>query len=374
MKILLINWMDMANPAAGGAEVHLTEIFTRFVERGDEVTLVCSGFQGGNRYDEYKGISVIRVGNRETFNFVAPSILSRLDREMQFDLVAEDINKVPLFTPLYLRKPLLVLIPHLFGKAVYRETNFVLASYVYLMEKPIPLVYRNAVFEVISDSTARDVIHRGVHSDRVHVVYCGMDHGTYTFDPAVSKFDQPTILYVGRIKRYKSVDVIIRALPEVIAKIPSVRLAVVGSGDNMEELRSLARELGVAERVVFTGYVSTAEKVDWMRRSQVIVNPSPREGWGLTNIEANACGVPAVASDADGLRDSVRDGVTGMLFPYGDHRTLAERLIHILTDDSLRNTLTANALDWANTFTWENAARETMEIVDKMVGKKEKNN
>ncbi len=370
MKILLINWMDMANPAAGGAEVHLTEIFTRFVERGDEVTLVCSGFTGGERYDDYKGISIIRVGNRETFNFVAPSILTRLDREMNFDLVAEDINKVPLFTPLYLHKPILALIPHLFGKAVYRETNFVLASYVYLMEQPIPLVYRNALFEVISDSTARDVIRRGIRTERVKVVYCGMDHGTYTIDPAASKFETPTILYVGRVKRYKSVDVIIRALPEVIAKVPGARLAVVGSGDNLDELRRLAGERGVADRVVFTGYVSTAEKVDWMRRSQVIVNPSPREGWGLTNIEANACGTPAVASDADGLRDSVRDGVTGMLFPYGDHRALADRLTRILTDDSLRNTLTANAIEWSRTFTWENAARETMEIVDKMVGKK----
>jgi glycosyltransferase involved in cell wall biosynthesis len=193
-----------------------------------------------------------------------------------------------------------------------------------------------------------------------------MDHGTYTFDPSAPKFESPTILYVGRIKRYKSVDVIIRALPEVIAKVPSARLAVVGSGDNLEELRRLARELGVEDRVVFTGFVSTAEKVDWMRRSQVIVNPSPREGWGLTNIEANACGTPAVASDADGLRDSVRDGVTGMLFPYGDHRTLADRLVRILSDDTLRNSLTANALDWAKTFTWENAARETMEIADQL--------
>lgn len=355
----------MANPMAGGAEVHLTEIFRHFAARGDEITLVVSGFPGGSREDEYRGMRVLRTGSRETFNFVAPSLLRRLDRECNFDLVVEDINKVPLFTPLYLRKPLLVMIPHLFGNAIFRETNPVLASYVYLMEKPIPPVYRKAFFEVISESTARDVIRRGIRPERVRVVHCGMDHDTYSFDPAVEKFGQPTILYVGRLKRYKSVDVIIRALPEVVKRIPDARLAVVGSGDNLGELKRLTRSLNLGNRVTFTGFVSSEEKVDWMRRSQVIVNPSPREGWGLTNIEANACGTPAVASDADGLRDSVRDGVTGLLFPYGDHRALAERLIRILADRSLQKALAVNALAWADSFTWENAARETMDIVDR---------
>lgn len=368
MKILLVNWMDMANPLAGGAEVHLTEIFTRFVERGDEVTLVASGFPGCGREDEYRGIRVYRTGSRETFNFAAPRLLRALDRRENFDLVVDDINKVPVFTPLFLDKPVLAVIPHLFGKAVYRETNAVLASYVYLMERPIPYVYKHAVFEVISESTARDLASRGIPGDRIRVVYCGMDHGQYSIDPAVGKFDTPTILYVGRIRRYKSVDVVVRAMPGVIARIPGARLAVVGSGDHTPALRSLAERLGIADSVVFTGFVTEEEKVDWMRRSHVIVNPSPKEGWGLTNIEANACGTPAVASDADGLRDSVRDGETGLLFPYGDHVSLADKLTAILTDDALCERLSRNAVAWAQTFTWERAARETMDVADSIPG------
>jgi len=368
MKILAVNWMDMANPQAGGAEVHITEILSRFVERGDEVTLVTSDFRGGARYDEFRGINIIRAGTRETFNFAAPAVLRKLDDTFNYDLVVEDINKVPFFTPLYLRKPVLAVIPHLFGETVYRETNFFFASYVYLMEKPIPLVYRHACFAVISESTARDIVRRGISPDRVRVVFCGMDHATYHLDPGAPAFDRPTVLYVGRIKRYKSVDVILRAMPEVITRVPGTRLAVVGAGDTLDDLKRLANRLGIADRVLFTGFVTTEEKVDWMRRSHVIVNPSPREGWGLTNIEAGACGTPAVASDVDGLRDSVRDGVTGLLFPYGDHRALAERLVRLLLDDPLRNEMSLNAVEWARTFTWENAARETMEIVDGMVG------
>lgn len=364
MNILLVNWMDMANPMAGGAEVHLTEIFSRFVGRGDNVSLVSSGFPGASPEDEYRGIRVFRTGNRETFNFTAPRMICSLERRLAIDLVVEDINKVPLFTPLYVRSPVLVVIPHLFGSAVFHETNAVLASYVYLMERPIPLTYRDSMFEVISESTGRDLVSRGIKSDRIRVVYCGMDHGRYSYDPSSAKFVTPTILYVGRIKKYKSVDVIIRALSAVLKRVPDARLAIVGSGDNLSALRSLAGDLGVGEHVVFTGFVTEDEKVDWMRRSHVIVNPSPKEGWGLTNIEANACGTPAIASDADGLRDSVRDGETGLLFPYGNHDVLAGKILDVLTDDALRTRLTSNAVAWAKTFTWDRAAEDTMAVVD----------
>ncbi|MFC1551277.1 glycosyltransferase family 4 protein [Candidatus Latescibacterota bacterium] len=367
MKILLVNWMDMENPMAGGAEVHLNEIFKRFVHRGDEITQVSSGYKGCAQTGEYDGIRIIRTGTRETFNFAAPRVLRRLDREMNFDLIVEDINKVPLFTPLYLKKPVLAVIPHLFGSTVYQETNPVFASYVYFMERPIPYVYKNAVFEVISESTAADIVSRGVAAEQVKVVLCGMDHGTYNIDPSIAKFEQKTILYVGRIKKYKSVDVIIRAMPDIRANIPGARLVIVGSGDNLAELKRLAEQLGVSENVVFTGFVTMEEKVDWMRRSHVIVNPSPKEGWGLTNIEANACGTAAVASDSDGLRDSVKDRKTGLLFPYGNHTVLAEKVTNILRDNELYERLTKNSIDWAGTFTWEECAENTKKIVDEIV-------
>jgi len=360
--------MDMKNPLAGGAEVHLTEIFRRFVVRGDRATLVSSGFSGGSDEDEVEGIRVLRTGTRETFNFTAPRLLRKLARAERFDLAVEDINKVPLFTPLFIDLPVLVIVPHLFGTTVFRETNPLFASYVWLMERPIPRVYRDARFEVISKSTADDLARRGIDPARISTIHCGMDHETYSIDPLVGKFNRPTILSLGRIKRYKSVDVIIRAMPDILTAIPDARLAVVGSGDNLPELKRLALRLGIDESVEFSGFVPADRKVDWMRRSHVIVNPSPKEGWGLTNIEANACGTAAVASDADGLRDSVRDGETGFLFPYGDYRALAERVIRILSDSGLRVRLEKNAAAWAGTFTWDKCARETMTLVDGMVG------
>jgi len=367
MNILLINWMDLANPQAGGAEVHIVEIFRRFVERGDEVTFVTSNFPGGLQCDVADGMTIYRTGTRETFNIAAPRLIRKMAKERHFDLVVEDINKVPLFTPLFVSQPVLVIIPHLFGSAVFRETNPLFASYVYLLERPLPHVYRNAMFEVISESTSRDIHNRGIHPERIRIAHCGVDHGTYTYDPGLPKYDRPTVLYVGRIKKYKSVDVMVRSMPLVLKSVPDAHAVVVGDGDGIASLRKLAADLGIADHVDFTGFVSTEEKVELMRRSHVIVNPSPKEGWGLTNIEANACGTVAVASDADGLRDSVRDGETGLLFPYGDHAACAERIVRILTDSAERERLTANALKWASGFTWDRTARLTMEIADEMV-------
>ena len=358
----------MANPLSGGAEVQLTEIFTRFITRGDRITLLSSGFRGAKREDNYRGIRIVRTSTREIFNFAVPHLVRRLEQGEHYDLIVEDINKIPFFTPLYIKKPLLVIIPHLFGATVFREINPLVASYVYLMERPIPIVYRHALFTVDSESTKHDLIHRGIQRERIRVVYCGVDHTAYSHVPSVSKFSQPTILCVARVKKYKSIDVVIRAIPEVVNAVPDVRLVIVGSGDYLSALQHLTYKMKLTDRVTFTGYVSEEEKVDWMRRSHVIVNSSPKEGWGLTNIEANACGTTAVASDVPGLRDSVRDGETGLLFPYGNTHALALTLIRILRDDALRGKLSHNAISWAQTFTWDDSAQKTMAVVDELMG------
>jgi glycosyltransferase involved in cell wall biosynthesis len=367
MKILLVNWMDMANPLAGGAEVHLTELFRRFVKRGDEVTLIVSGTKDLAVTDEYEGIKIIRVGSRNSFNFIAPFAIRKLVKKENFDLIVEDINKVPLFLPLFVKTPVYVTVPHLFGSAIYTETNFILGTYVFGMEQPIPLVYKNSMIEVISQSTADDLEGRGVAKDKLRVVHCGMEQETYTFDPEIKKFDTPTLLYVGRIKKYKSVQVVIRTLKEVIKTIPDARLVVVGSGDYLDNLKELAISLGLEDRVEFTGFISMEEKVNWLRRSHVIVNPSPKEGWGLTNIEANACGTTVVAADSDGLRDSVKDGKTGILVPYGDPVKGAEKVVEILQNSELRSELEKNGLEWAQSLTWDGAAEQTMKNVDEFV-------
>ncbi len=367
MKILALNWNDLKNPYGGGAEVHLEELLRRLVRFGHEVTLFCSGFKGCRPEEVIEGIRIIRRGNRFNFNLVAPFHLRRIVRENRFDILIEDINKIPFYTPLYLNLKTLVVVPHLFATTVFHEINFVLGSYIYLAERPLIPVYRGLHFNVISESTADDMVARGIPREDISVVHCGIDRDTYYPDSSVSKYDEPTILYLGRLKKYKSIHHLIRAFVKVREKLPEARLKIVGAGDYLDTLKALAGQLGCAEQVEFPGFVSPEVKVDTLRRSHVAVLPSLKEGWGLTNIEANAVGTTVVAADSPGLRDSVRDGRTGFLYEYGDIDQLAGKLLAILTDDKLRANLEKGGLEWADKFNWDDAAAKFEKVVKEVL-------
>ncbi len=364
MNILALNWQDISNPLAGGAEVHLEELLRRIVSKGHKVTLFCSGYNGSIPEENIEGIEIIRRGNRFNFNLIAPFYLRKLVKNGNYDILLEDINKIPFYTPFYLNIPTLVVIPHLFSTSVFKEINFLLGLYIYISEKPLVPVYRGRKFNVISESTAGDMVQKGIPSDDVSVIHCGIDNAVYSFDNAIDKYEKPTILYLGRIKKYKSIDHLIYAFDKVLKIIPDAQLNIVGSGDYLEQLKELTVKLKLGDKVNFAGYVSEEKKVEYLRRSHVAVYPSLKEGWGLTNIEANACGTAVIAANSPGLRDSVKDGETGFLYEYGDIDQLAEKLKKILMNDNIRTDLEEGGRRWAKKFSWDDAADSFLELLE----------
>ncbi len=368
MKILALNWNDLKNPYAGGAEVHLEELLRRLVTYGHEVTLFCSGWSGCVREEIVEGIRIIRRGNRYDFNIIAPMHLRRLAKENSFDLLIEDINKIPFYTPLYLNIKTLVVIPHLFATTVFHEINCVLGSYIYLAEKPMVPVYRGCKYNVISESTADDIALRGVPRSDISIIHCGIDNEFYAHDSSVKKYERPTVLYMGRLKKYKSIHHLIVAFARVREKIPDAQLMIVGAGDYSDDLKKLVASMKLDEAVEFTGFVSKEDKLDRLRRSHVAVLPSLKEGWGLTNIEANAVGTTVIAANSPGLRDSVCDGKSGLLYEYGNIDHLTEKLYTVLSDSEVRNKLESGALEWAGQFSWDIASRKFEQVINEIVG------
>ncbi len=367
MKILAINWQDLTNPQAGGAEVHLEEILKRVAARGHQVALFCSSYPGAKRTEWINGIEIIRSGSRYNFNFVVQKYIKSVIASKAPDLVIEDINKIPFYTPLFQNVPTLVVIPHLFADSVFKEINFVMGLYIFLAEKPIPNIYKRKKFMVISDSTKEDLVRRNIPQEDIHVVKCGIDHNLYCPDDKTMKEDSPLAIYVGRLKKYKTIDCLIRAFALVSEQLPRARLVIVGDGDYSSELRNLSARLKLQEKVKFTGFVPQKEKVDWLRRAWVAIYPSLKEGWGLTNIEANACGTPVLASDVPGLKDSVSAGETGFLFEYGNAEKLAELMVKVMSDSPLRERLSQGGLKWAQEFSWDRAADQSLELFEMVV-------
>ncbi len=361
LRILVINWQDIRNPLSGGAEVHFHEIFRRVAAMGHPVTLLCSAFAGAAPEEEIDGIRIVRSGSRNFFNFSVPAAYRRLRRRQTFDVVIDDLNKIPFFTPCFVREPLLTIVHHLFGRSIYLEASLLPASYVYWSERLALRIYRRTPFAVVSESTRAELRQLGITSP-IELLPNAVDHDRYGVAPA-ERSPEPLICHLGRLKRYKSVEHLLRALPLVHAVLPATRLVIVGEGDHRPALEDLAGELGIREAVRFTGQVSHEEKVCWLNRAWVAVNPSPKEGWGLTVIEANACGVPVVAADSPGLRDSVQDHETGLLYPYGEIETLAAGLITLLRDRELRERMGEAARRWAGTFSWDESARKALAIL-----------
>ena len=368
MKILIFNWQDINNPLAGGAEVHLHEVFSRIVKMGHEVTLFCSSFEGASPEENINGIRVIREGGRYLFNFRVPFRYLTRFRRQGYDLVIDDMNKIPFFTPLYVRRPLYVITHHLFDKSIFLEVPFPIALYVYVTEKlGFWLCRKNSIpFVVGSPSTKAELLEKKFPSDRVEIINYCVDHETHR--PAETRRSAtPLIGYFGRLKKYKSVEQLLQALLLVRKDIPDVRLVIVGEGDNRPALEALAGKLGLGEAVRFTGFVDEREKVKLLQEVWFAVNTSSKEGWGLTVIEANACGTTVLASNVQGLRDAVKDGVTGLLYEFGNIDELADKTVLLLRDDSLRSRLAEQAYEWSLTFDWDNAARRTFELLEQRV-------
>ncbi len=366
MKILVINWQDWTNPLSGGAEVHLHETFRRVAAMGHEVTIFCSSFPGAANEEELDGMRVVRRGGRNTFNYIVPWHYLRRFRHEGYDVVVDDINKIPFYTPLYVRRPLVGLSHHFFGTSIFLEAGPIFGSYVYLSEKLVDWVYKRTPFLVVSQSTLNEFVERGFHREKFTLAMNSIDH-EQLHPTGVAKAPVPTVGYFGRLKKYKSVDHIVRAFAQVRTAIPDARLVIIGRGDFQPELERLAAELGVAEATHFTGFVSEEEKLRLLQELWVVVNPSMKEGWGIVNVEANACGTPAIAADSPGLRDSVLDGVTGDLYPYGDIDTLTKQLERILSDQDLRERYRAAALEFAKSLTWDDTAQATVTALEQAI-------
>lgn len=356
LRILVVNWLDRENPQSGGAETHLHEVFGRLAARGHEVTALVSGWAGCAPRAELDGIDVHRAGRRYTFSFAGPRYYRRHLARRDFDVVVEDLNKVPLFTPWWTDAPVVLLCHHLFGTTAFHAGPAPLAAATWLLERPIPQVFRDVPVVAVSESTREDLIARGLPSRGIEVVTNGIDVTRYTPEPEGRRAERPTLLYLGRLKKYKRVDLVIEAVARLAEGGVDVQLLVGGTGDQAEELHDLAGLLGVVDRVRFLGYVSEEDKLGLMRTSWMHVLASEKEGWGISNLEAAACGTPSIAADAPGLRESVVDGTTGLLVPPDDADALAAAIRALIEDPERRDAMGRQARRFAERFTWDAAA------------------
>jgi glycosyltransferase involved in cell wall biosynthesis len=366
LRILVVNWLDRENPQAGGAETHLHEVFGRLARRGHEVTALVSGWPGCASRSTLDAIDVHRTGGRYTFSLAAPRYYKKHLAERRFDVVVEDLNKVPLYTPFWTNGPVVLLAHHLFGTTAFQAASFPVAAATWLLERDVPRVFKNVPTIAVSESTKEDLVRRGMRAERIWVVPNGIDLAYFSLGSA-PRAARPTLLFVGRLKEYKRVDLLVDAVALLASENVDVELHIVGEGEQRPAIEAQIRRLGLGSRVRMLGFVSEEEKREAFRRAWIHVLTSPKEGWGISNLEAAACGTPSIASDAPGLRESVVHGQTGLLVPHGDVPALAGAIRSLLGDGPLRERMGRQGRAFAERFSWNGSADAVESILREVV-------
>ena len=222
------------------------------------------------------------------------------------------------------------------------------------------------------------------HGQRLRVVHLGTDPTSFRpgIDPRAvrDRFALPDagtrwLVTVARLQRHKGMDTVIAALPAILARAPDVRYAVAGAGPDRERLEKLTHKLGLADRVRFLGGVTDQDLPALYNLASVYVGASRRserlgvEGFGISLVEASACGLPVVAGNSGGIPDAVQDGETGFLVPPEDPAALADAICRLLGDATLATRLGGNGRRAVEThFNWDRVVRDLREIESRVVG------
>jgi glycosyltransferase involved in cell wall biosynthesis len=353
-RILVVNWRDLENPEAGGAEVFTHEVAKQWVAQGNEVTLLTSGFRGAPAAAEVDGVRVRRLGRLRTGSFHA-LVQRELMRVRDFDVVVESINTLAFLTPLWRRRlPPTVTLVHQLAVDVWDEEYYRPLAWVgRRVERSLLRPYRDVPIAAVSNSTRDDLLRLGLTD--VTVVPPGRDEPPDLL--GLDKETVPTFLFVGRLAANKRPDHAVEAFRIIKEELPSARLWLVGTGPLEDEL---ARTL--PEDATLLGRVPRDELYARMTTAHCLFMPSVREGWGMVVIEANSVGTPAVGYDVGGIRDSIRNGHTGLLVPAGDPLALAVAALSLVTDEARYEAMRSAAIDWAQGFSWERTADQLMEL------------
>ena len=346
MRILILNWRDLANPRAGGAEVY-TEGFARVLaKRGHDVTLFTSAFDGAAAHDE-GNITIIRRGSRFSVYREARRFLQKSDGA--FDVIIDEVNTRPFFAHRWTKTPSVALIHQVAREVWFYEVPYPIAVIGRFVLEPLWLRgYRGRTVMTDSPSSAESLRLYGVEG----AIPLPIGALPVEVTPTVAKARQ-TAVFVARMVKSKRPDHVVKAFEIVRREIPSADLWMVGDGPWKKRVQALA-----GDGVKFLGRVSSERRNELMASASVLLMTSVREGWGLTVSEASVLGTPTIGYDSPGLVDSI--SASGGILTDQKPEALAQAIIDVFSG---RRTVVAKP----HIVTWDSVADAVEEVLHSAV-------
>jgi glycosyltransferase involved in cell wall biosynthesis len=350
IDVLFVNWRDITHPEGGGSERYVHRMAEGLAGAGLRVAMFCAGHDRAPADEMLGGVQIIRRGGRLG---VYPRALLHVLRHRP-RLVVDVQNGLPFGTSLVTRGPVVVLVHH-----VHREQWPIVFGRIggaigwWIESVLAPRLYRRSHYVTVSTATAEELTDLGVDAARISVVHNGVEPA-----PPVETVQAPAprLVVLGRLVPHKQVEHAIEVTARLRTRWPELRLSVVGEGWWEDELRAMADRLGISDVVDFRGYVDEQAKHEELARAWVHLCPSVKEGWGLVVTEAGSHRVPTVGyRSAGGLRESVLDGLTGVLVDDLDEMT--EAVAELLHDENRRLAMGEAAARHAAAFSWPASIR-----------------
>lgn len=365
MKILILNWRDSKNPKSGGAEIATMRHAKAWAKAGHSVTWFTSKFKNSKTVEEIEGVSIVRMGNSITIYLLAPFYY--LFGGKNFDLVVDEIHGIPFFTPLYVRKPKIAFIHEVAGEI----WNYMYSFPVNIIGKSVEswffTLYKNVKFMTVSESTKNELINMGINVKNINVILNGLSNNILNLAPKKEK--NPTFIFASRIVKMKGVEDVIKSFFYISRKIKAAQLWILGDGDEeyLKKLKAIIGSYLITDKVKFFGHVSDEEKLRLMGKSHLLLHASVKEGWGLVIIEAASQWTPSVVYNVAGLRDSVKDNVTGIVLKKNDPVEMAKQAVELFKNVKMYEDFQKNCLQWAKSLTWEKATQQSLRLVNNIV-------
>lgn len=365
MRILILNWRDCKNPKSGGAEIVTMEHAKAWVKAGHEVIWFTSSFPKAEQEEVIEGVKIIRRGNSLTVYLLAPLFYFLSGRK--FDIIIDEIHGLPFFTPLYVREPIVAFI---------HEVATDIWDYMY----PFPLnfigkwleliyfrLYKRVKFWTDADSTADDLAKHDILRNNCKVIPCPATNKIIGKLPEKEK--KPTFIFISRLVKMKGIEEVIKTFSFILKELENARLWIVGSGEKeyLDQLKQMASEYGGKNKVSFFGQISQEQKIDLLKKSHLLLHASVKEGWGLVVIEAATQATPAVVYDVSGLRDSVKNEITGIVLKKNSPEIMAKEALLLLEDKKKYRMMQKNCLKWAKSLTWEKTTEKSLKLLKSMV-------
>jgi glycosyltransferase involved in cell wall biosynthesis len=358
LRVLFLATRDSAHPGVAGGDINMWECARYLASKGHNVTFVASKYPGSPHEETLDGVHIVRLGGIRTLWLTSFWFYITKGRNKCDVVVAEGFggSRIPRLTPLYVKEPILTEWRQVHRRLFEEQYARPVAIGLTLLERATAFFHRKTTVLAYTPEGKEAFVRIGFRPENIVVVPVSIRSQWLSTVPAGS-VEAPNIIWLGKFRRYKCPHHVILAMREVASVIPQSRLIVAGRHDDTRYetgLRRLVARLGLNSNVEFQFDLTEEDKMSALKRSRVMALPSSVEGFGIVVLEANACGVPVVASS--GVPESVvGDGINGLRYPFGDASALARSLLRILTDDDLYRRLSAGGLRSAPLFTWERA-------------------